>query len=168
MALIKCSECGKEISSTAPSCPNCGALTNVGKEQADKQNEDMFQIIATICSVVLSLIGLCGLYYFYTGLRDYSYDKEKHRYTYTEPYTEHEQEVLSKIVIGGACSIVAGITDIALTIVLTKRKKQKRAGSQNHPLLSNSSDIGETWICPSCNQANKMSYRFCVGCGKPK
>ena len=24
MALIKCSECGKEISDKAPACPNCG------------------------------------------------------------------------------------------------------------------------------------------------
>ena len=32
MALIKCSECGKEVSDKAASCPNCGApikaLTN--------------------------------------------------------------------------------------------------------------------------------------------
>jgi DNA-directed RNA polymerase subunit RPC12/RpoP len=25
MALIKCSECGKEISDKAPACPSCGA-----------------------------------------------------------------------------------------------------------------------------------------------
>lgn len=24
MALIKCTECGKEVSKKAPSCPNCG------------------------------------------------------------------------------------------------------------------------------------------------
>ena len=28
MVLIKCSECGKEISSKAKSCPNCGCPIN--------------------------------------------------------------------------------------------------------------------------------------------
>ena len=28
MALIKCQECGKEISDKATSCPHCGAVTN--------------------------------------------------------------------------------------------------------------------------------------------
>lgn len=30
MALIKCSECGKEISSSAESCPNCGNPMSTG------------------------------------------------------------------------------------------------------------------------------------------
>lgn len=30
MALIKCSECGKEYSNLAAACPNCGCPTNVG------------------------------------------------------------------------------------------------------------------------------------------
>jgi len=30
MALIKCSECGKEISSSAESCPNCGHPMSTG------------------------------------------------------------------------------------------------------------------------------------------
>ena len=39
MALIKCHECGKEISDTAPTCPGCGApkkkLTVLEQEVAD-------------------------------------------------------------------------------------------------------------------------------------
>jgi len=37
MALIKCSECGKEISSNAEVCPSCGALTRYGKRFRKKQ-----------------------------------------------------------------------------------------------------------------------------------
>jgi DNA-directed RNA polymerase subunit RPC12/RpoP len=29
MALIKCSECGRDVSDQAPACPNCGHLVNV-------------------------------------------------------------------------------------------------------------------------------------------
>lgn len=31
MALIKCHECGRDVSDTAPSCPNCGAKPNARK-----------------------------------------------------------------------------------------------------------------------------------------
>ncbi len=37
MALIKCEECGKEISSEALTCPHCGATTSEGKRNKDFQ-----------------------------------------------------------------------------------------------------------------------------------
>jgi RNA polymerase subunit RPABC4/transcription elongation factor Spt4 len=43
MALIKCAECGKEVSDKAPNCPNCGAPIAVQKfckfcgEQIDRE-----------------------------------------------------------------------------------------------------------------------------------
>lgn len=44
MALIKCPECGKEISSKASSCPNCGCPSdewmNVKSEEADKREPE--------------------------------------------------------------------------------------------------------------------------------
>lgn len=36
MALIKCPECGHEISDQALSCPNCGAPTERGEEQREQ------------------------------------------------------------------------------------------------------------------------------------
>ena len=36
MALIKCYECGKEISDKAPSCPHCGAPQLVSKNKEVK------------------------------------------------------------------------------------------------------------------------------------
>ena len=38
MALIKCKECGKEISDTAERCPNCGCVTKHGQEQKEGKN----------------------------------------------------------------------------------------------------------------------------------
>ena len=42
MALIKCPECGKEVSSTAPSCIHCGY---VFQEKEKQQNPDQPEII---------------------------------------------------------------------------------------------------------------------------
>ncbi len=36
MALINCSECGKEISNKAELCPDCGAPTKIGKKKSKK------------------------------------------------------------------------------------------------------------------------------------
>ena len=38
MALVKCRECGKEISDTAERCPNCGCVTHHGQEQKEAKS----------------------------------------------------------------------------------------------------------------------------------
>lgn len=50
MALIKCGECKKLISSNAKSCPNCGAPTQHGK--------DLFGKIITVTIWVLAVVAL--------------------------------------------------------------------------------------------------------------
>lgn len=41
MALIKCTECGKEFSDKAPACPNCGCPTSeMVTDNVDQKNED--------------------------------------------------------------------------------------------------------------------------------
>lgn len=54
MALIKCPECGKEISDEAKICPNCGA-----KSEEKKLTDNIIRIV--IGSVLL-IVGLL-LYY---------------------------------------------------------------------------------------------------------
>ena len=39
MAMIKCSECGNEVSTTADSCPHCGA--KVKKKEANNKILDL-------------------------------------------------------------------------------------------------------------------------------
>ena len=55
MALIKCSECGKEISDKATTCPNCGSPT-VSSEQAKKLKEEEIRKTQEGC-----LLWGCGL-----------------------------------------------------------------------------------------------------------
>ena len=45
MALIKCPECGKEISDRAASCPNCGCpISSMGSYQVEPKQEEVKQI----------------------------------------------------------------------------------------------------------------------------
>ncbi len=58
MALITCSECGKQISSSATVCPNCGCKTDLGeKKEAEKANATKYIIIYG-CALFFILIGL--------------------------------------------------------------------------------------------------------------
>ena len=43
MALIKCPECGKEISDKAKSCPKCGYPINYDDQLYDDESEDDYE-----------------------------------------------------------------------------------------------------------------------------
>lgn len=58
MALIKCHECGQEISDNAKSCPHCGYKTENRKPIFDFLNDTMNFIIVEIISVVVGIIGI--------------------------------------------------------------------------------------------------------------
>ena len=58
MALIKCPECKNEISSTAFSCPHCGAPNKIEQEKAASKKS--FQLILTICYVLMFCIFIWG------------------------------------------------------------------------------------------------------------
>ena len=68
MALIKCEECGKEVSNKAASCPNCGAPISTLKETKAtgvqlitiQETSKIFKLHAVI-SVFLIIIGIIWL-----------------------------------------------------------------------------------------------------------
>lgn len=69
MALIKCPECGKQISETTPSCPHCGyqlmanlskpqiAPTKIEEPEANKKTGILF-LVGGIAMVPISFLGL--------------------------------------------------------------------------------------------------------------
>lgn len=69
MALIKCAECGKEISDTLKTCPNCGIeikrKTDVTKENKKSNNIDIGVIILlsiyTICMLLSNPISVYNI-----------------------------------------------------------------------------------------------------------
>jgi len=82
MAMIKCKECGKEISSLAEKCPHCGHMTRYGKEMNDKKgNKGAFYLgaILMVIGLILFLSSLMVLltnyndWYFWHWDTDYAY-----------------------------------------------------------------------------------------------
>lgn len=51
MALIKCPDCGKEISSSAKSCPNCGRPLEV-KNSVGVKKPTILGFIGIVCGII--------------------------------------------------------------------------------------------------------------------
>ena len=67
MALIKCSECGKEISDKAHHCPHCGNFYRKRTLQTKKEKSLAFKILIPIISSK-DKSSFCVLYFYYHGL----------------------------------------------------------------------------------------------------
>lgn len=74
MALIKCTECGKEISDSAVSCPHCGCKT----AQARKNEEaKIFRNTTLTVNIICIALDIIGAFLFIPGiskLHDYGYN----------------------------------------------------------------------------------------------
>ncbi len=85
MALIKCSECGNEVSDQAFTCPKCGAPLKVmsqkkcecltAKEEAEwlKENEPSFHkifiILSWVCVLLIALgVAVAGIFLIIAGI----------------------------------------------------------------------------------------------------
>lgn len=64
MALIKCNECGKEISDTATICPNCGVKTENAMNRSRKTKSNI--IIATCIIMIIAIVGI-SFYFIYAS-----------------------------------------------------------------------------------------------------
>ena len=93
--LIKCSECGKEVSDKANTCPNCGAPVQ-NNDNKEKELKDLAR------KVVYKEIDSKELH---NILQDKGYTiQEVSKY-----FKEYEQEKIDNSNIGGALAVIIGI-----------------------------------------------------------
>lgn len=117
MAIIKCEECGAEISDKAKVCPKCGAPI-----REEERNEEIYILVLMVVGAILFFV---GIYFLGSGLSTIMEDLNTRRYTYTTPLTNHEVEALFKS-FAGALMFGLGIgADIVTSIRRKKIKKNK-------------------------------------------
>lgn len=61
MALISCSECGKEVSDKTASCPNCGAPTNKEKRPHIRRKSKKEALIFALRVDYFNFMGKTGI-----------------------------------------------------------------------------------------------------------
>ena len=69
MALIKCPECGKEVSDEANCCPNCGYVLKKAKNVNEfvELNEEKESKVHPLCLAGM-IVGICSLFIDFFGL----------------------------------------------------------------------------------------------------
>lgn len=103
MALIKCSECGKEFSDKASACPNCSypIKKEKAKEKRKKilsQSKHISYKILKVAVIVCIIVGVI----FFIGFSI----KLKHQNLEHQKELKHQQEIISKYTGGNAAIIL--------------------------------------------------------------
>lgn len=104
MALIKCRECGEEISSRAERCPHCGAKTRFGMNESERKQSSTLSVILTIVSVAGTILFFSGLMTMLGDIREY-HNSWYGGYNYKSPLTDHEMGVIMRMIFGLAIDI---------------------------------------------------------------
>ena len=87
MALIKCPECGRDISDMASSCPSCGYV--VKKANSVNENKKKNNIML-ICGVIIILAIICVVWYQSDKKDNSSYSNSYYDSYYNYPKTGNE------------------------------------------------------------------------------
>ena len=116
MALITCSECGKELSSTAERCPHCGHKTEFAKDSAKKRDIAWAVYISLGAFVIGLLLLIPNLFTLMDNYNDYYF------WNY---YTERSDAVMRNIGIG------VGLTGSGLGVFLATLKQVKKQNQEN-------------------------------------
>lgn len=156
MALIKCNECGRELSSTAENCPHCGYKTDHGRSVSEAKGYLVWWALAVVMIVA-------GLVMFLGNMADYA---ELSEYLdYYKYFSDEEQAVVHNFWIG-VVLLIAGIGDIC--IIWYRMKQMKESGVNGY---LNSQDTryqyssGSEWECTRCYSQNPSSAVYCTHCG---
>lgn len=156
MALIKCSECGKEISDQAEICPNCGVKTKACQvKQANQETEKAINT-ASLISIVFVIIGIVllgsSLITIFENLDKYSYWIKYGWADYSDVFS-----------IGDVIKIIIGMFLISIGVG-TPRATKDEIYRKTHP-INNSIN---TWKCPNCGKDNPANFFFCSSCSCKK
>ena len=122
MALIKCPECGKEISNQAISCPNCGYVVNQDKIAQPKSEVSIKYLHETLVGISLAVELIC-LYYYNQFKEDLS--RTSAVYFFDNDLPELLEPIKNKMSLLTVVMIAFGILLVANVILLIIKKSSK-------------------------------------------
>ena len=91
MALIKCPECGKEVSENAVSCPNCGQPIKVTKTINEEENQTSLRRLWII--ILIAAILIIGLIVLRNKVEDAQLTPEKSRELLEKQSEAHKKKL---------------------------------------------------------------------------
>lgn len=153
MALIKCTECGNEISEKARTCPRCGAPV-----QSAYRTKEVSVTVGIIGVLINTILGVIALIW---SLKTISDDASGYflRYTYSGHLTNHETQVIA-VGFGGFLLLI-----IAFAQALNINHKAKGA-KINSKYITAKQFSGSRIYCPFCGLEQSNERTRCARCNK--
>lgn len=148
VALIKCSECGKEISTTAERCPHCGHCTNHGRSVVEAK---MLLAKWIICAILI----VCGFVMVFANAE--MFFEVSDSLQYYKSWSESGKEGFWKFAVG-ALLVIGGFVNMVLI--------KKETGSIKENGFASENGTADGWVCV-CGRRNAKYVSTCV-CGKNK
>lgn len=114
MALIKCLECGKEISDSAETCPHCGCKTSHGQTVNNEKTSMLIRYAFSVGALIIGIIILCsGLSFINEYTSGYWGE-----YLWEEGYwTEDSDAVMAVVKVGiGIVMILCSVVDFIVLL----------------------------------------------------
>ncbi len=111
MALIKCKECGKEISTMADVCPHCGATTRYGKTLKDSKNNNNMLYIGLAVALVGAILFLPSFVTLMSNYNDWYFWNWDTSYAYS---------TVGKVAVGAG--LVSGGTSLIVNVIQKNKK----------------------------------------------
>ena len=178
MALIKCKECGKDISETAENCPHCGDRTAYGHRATEAKLSRVKQIIAVALFLTgLVLIAGNGLQFIalYKEWDDHRPYYEDYYYSFGH-YCRHEGgwETLSKTTYG-VLFLLVGFSGMYVINPKIKELEGNVSDTEKKTVKATPTSVPEKkpvsascWRCNECGEINKEHMDRCQYCGSTK
>lgn len=154
MAMIKCSECGKEISSTAEMCPHCGSKTSRGRSAEEVRG----YLVGWILAVGLLFVGL-----FMMATNIGTYNECVQHLEYYEYFSDSEKGAMQTFGFG-LILFLASIVDMCVLAYKAKQVADNEVSA--YPSNGGHADSGDLeWECPRCYYINRHDVTKCTHCG---
>ncbi len=108
MAMITCRECGKQVSSTAETCPHCGAkLYPAATQNPNKSAEVLVNQVFAIVG------GIIFFFAFFTMMSDLNAHARGYSvYNYSAPLADHEIQIIFLLILGFSLCVTFGLRTI--------------------------------------------------------
>ncbi len=176
MALIRCVECGREISDNAASCPYCGYKTRLGEYAAKNkslQTKKWCYTAMFLIGFVLFVFNVGVLYDRYNEweladglIRDIWGSTKVTFVQYLGVY--NERGVLWATIIGASMTLWGAIG--ALTNIGQRKRNKIEESNARILYASNMQGNGQAdlWTCLGCGQVNVGRVAYCQHCGTAK
>lgn len=148
MALIKCKECGKEISDAAEKCPHCGDRTARGKNIEETKR---YQIR---CCIAMATI-IIGSILFFVNVVDFL---DLIEYLDRYKYFHDEDKAVVWLFVLGCIFMISGFIDVCCTGYEFKNMVHG-VGSMT------ATENRTTWECGRCYSMNASHSSSCTRCG---